>query len=495
MERLRPNRLSPLLAVRHQFGSQWTRRSFTSIRNTSPSLRWSAAPHSRLRPAQPALQGRAYAESKPDVLKRTPLYDLHVEHAGKMVPFAGFSMPVQYGDLSIGDSHRWTREKASLFDVGHMVQHRISGPGAASLLERITPASVTSLQSHNSTLSCLLHPVTGGIVDDMVITRLGPETFYLVTNAGCREKDTAYLARHIRDWNEAKPGTHLTTSSTISPGSESISVNWEVLDGWGLVALQGPLSASILSSLLPNTDDENDLSTLYFSQSRLLTLNLPLDTIEPTPPILVSRAGYTGEDGFELSIPPHLTSPVTNALLAQGTPSQIRLAGLGARDSLRLEAGMCLYGHDLDDSTTPVEASLAWLVPKTRRSPETAGFHGAEAIVPQITPAKDGGTGVTRRRVGLLVEDGSPAREGAEIITPNPAAGDEQKEQVIGHVTSGCPSPTLGKNIAMGYVGQGWWKVGTEVAVRVRGKKRSATVVKMPFVPSKFWKGTGTAPA
>ncbi|KAI9750673.1 MAG: hypothetical protein M4579_006369 [Chaenotheca gracillima] len=425
-----------------------------------------------------------------------------------MVPFAGYEMPVQYADLGVGDSHRWTREKASLFDVGHMVQHRLNGPGAASLLEQVTPAAVNLLETHNSTLSCLLHPVTGGIVDDCIITRLGPEAFYLVTNAACRDKDTAYLKEHIDAWNAGEVGTHLTTGTSIS-SPESTKVDWEILNGWGLVALQGPASANILSSLLPDTDGSNDLSTLYFGQSRFLTLNhSPSSASTPfSNPVLVSRAGYTGEDGFELSISPEDTVALTQALLEAGGKDQLRLAGLGARDSLRLEAGMCLYGHDLDDSTTPVEASLAWLVPRSRRSLPEAGsaagpgsgegagtFHGAETIIPQLMKISDGGTGVSRRRVGLLIEDGAPAREGAIIIAP----GAPETEQA-GRITSGVPSPSLGKNIAMGYVSKKpGWKVGTQVEVLVRGKRRKAEIVKMPFVQSRFWKGQsvsgGTAP-
>ncbi|MCJ1438814.1 Aminomethyltransferase, mitochondrial [Xylographa pallens] len=382
-----------------------------------------------------------------------------------MVPFAGYSMPVQYSDLSVGDSHKWTREKASLFDVGHMVQHHLSGPSSPALLELMTPTAISALAPNHSTLSCLLHPGTGGIVDDTVITRLpspaSSPSFYIVTNAACRAKDLAYLSSQIASLD---PSAHLTHT---------------VLASQDLIALQGPLSASILSSIL--SPDAPSLQTLYFGQCASFPLQLANGAL--SPPCLVSRGGYTGEDGFEISIPPEHTTSITENLMRKN-PETLRLAGLGARDSLRLEAGMCLYGHDLDDSTTPVEAGLAWIVPKARRT--SGGFHGAEAILPQLKTKKDGGTGVARRRVGLVI-DGAPAREGAEIVSDG--------GEPLGTVTSGCPSPSLGTNIAMGYVRSGWHKAGTEVGVLVRGKRRAARVVRMPFVETRYVReGGGTAP-
>lgn len=227
------------------------------------------------------------------------------------------------------------------------------------------------------------------------------------------------------------------------------------------------------------------LKALYFGQCISVPITSP-DLVGPDPTqtdILISRGGYTGEDGFEISIPPALTLSFTQHLLHAGGKDRLRLAGLGARDSLRLEAGMCLYGHDLNDDTTPVEAGLSWVVHQDRRA--AGGFHGAETILQQLRPAKEGG-GVKRRRVGLIVE-GAPAREGADIVG--------EGEEVIGNVTSGCPSPTLGKNIAMGYIRSGMHKAGTEVGVIVRGKRRGAVVTKMPFVKTNYWKqAAGTAP-
>jgi len=340
-----------------------------------------------------------------------------------------------------------------------MVQHRFSGPGSNAFLERITPASITGLEIHRSGLSTLLWPVTGGIVDDTIITRLGPETFYVVTNAACREKDLKYFEEQLEEFKNT--------------GEEK--VQWEILEEWGLVSLQGPLSEDILSRILAEPG-EAKLKEMFFGHSKFIKVKLLSG--EASSPLLVSRGGYTGEDGFEISIPPDEAVPVTEVLLESATKKNLQLAGLGARDSLRLEAGMCLYGHDLDDSTTPVEAALSWVIGKDRRT--NGGFHGDEVILRQLTPKSKGGSGVERRRIGLIVE-GAPAREGTEIVN--------EKGEKIGSITSGCPSPTLGKNIAMGYIKDGFHKSGMNVEVVVRGKKRKAQVTKMPFVPSKYWKG------
>lgn len=378
-----------------------------------------------------------------------------------MVPFGGFHMPVQYASLSVSASHAFTRTHASLFDVSHMVQRIFSGPGAAAFLQRVTPSNLEDLPVNSSTLSALLHPDTGGIVDDTIVTKLGPEQFYVVTNAACREKDDAYLARQL----DAFDGP---------------AVRHEKQDQKGLLALQGPLSAEILSSALADPAGL-DLTKLLFGTCA--PTRLKTSATGASAPVLISRGGYTGEDGFEISVPTAAdTVAVAEVLLAVGG-SEVQLAGLGARDSLRLEAGMCLYGHDLDDSTTPVEGGLSWIIPKERRGKD-AGFHGAGVIAGQLVPRSKGGKGVERRRVGFVVE-GAPAREGAEIVS---AEGEK-----LGKITSGCPSPTLGKNIAMGYVKDGFHKSGTELAVVVRGRNRKAVVTKMPFVPTKYWKGTAPA--
>lgn len=368
-------------------------------------------------------------------------------------------MPVSYSTLSVSASHHFTRTHASLFDVSHMVQHRFSGPGINAFLERVTPAGVSGMAIHKSGLSTLLWPVTGGIVDDTILTRLGPELWYVVTNAGCREKDLKYLTEELAAFK--------------AEGGEA--VEWEVLDGWGLIALQGPLSEQVLGRVIEDAA-ATDLKALHFGDSKFVQIALSGGGV--SKPMLVSRAGYTGEDGFEISIHPDEVVAVTETLLKTATPEQLQFAGLGARDSLRLEAGMCLYGHDLNDTTTPVEAGLSWVIGKDRRT--GGGFHGSDVILSQLKPKSKGGAGVERRRIGLIVE-GAPAREGAEIVS---AEGEK-----LGTVTSGCPSPTLGKNVAMGYIKDGFHKSGTEVAVVVRGKQRKAVVSKMPFVPSKYWKG------
>lgn len=401
---------------------------------------------------------RGYSSEPP--LRKTALYNLHLAHGAKMVPFGGFQMPVQYSGLSVSESHKFTRTNASLFDVSHMVQRIFSGPDAAAFLQMVTPSNLETLPVNRSTLSALLHPQTGGIVDDTVITKLAADRFYVVTNAACRDKDDAYLAAQLASFRG--------------------SVQHEKQDDKGLIALQGPLSAGILESVLVDAGSAA-LTKLYFGSCT--TAKIKLLGMDVSSPVLVSRGGYTGEDGFEISVPSaQETVAVAEALLAVG-PEKLQFAGLGARDSLRLEAGMCLYGHDLDDTTTPVEAGLGWIIPKERRG-AGAGYHGAELISKQLVLKSKGGLGVDRRRVGFVV-DGAPAREGAEIVSKE---GDK-----IGQVTSGCPSPTLGKNIAMGYIKDGFHKSGTEVDVVVRGRKRKATVTKMPFVETKYWKGTAPA--
>lgn len=402
-------------------------------------------------------QFRTYVTSnaqQPAELKKTPLHDFHVAAGAKMVPFAGYSMPVTYADQSLSESHHQVRKKAGLFDVSHMVQHRFKGPAALQFLENLTPSDLTLLKPHESTLSTFLHPGTGGIVDDLIITMLNPEDFYVVTNAGCAEKDLAYINENLAVFERKSEIEHV------------------VLENQGLVALQGPDAKYILREFLISAMGDvskiPDLQHFYFGQSMFV------DT--PFGKLHIARGGYTGEDGFEISIPPATTVEVTKALLEIGKHGdKLKLAGLGARDTLRLEAGMCLYGHDLDDSTTPIEAGLKWLVGK-RRVME-GDFLGAESVARQYNDWSL----VERRRVGLTVEKGAPAREGAEIV--NPATS-----EILGKVTSGCPSPTLGQNIAMGYIKSGFHKAGTEVAVKVRGKTRKAVVTKMPFMKPNYHK-------
>ncbi|KAH7903994.1 hypothetical protein BJ138DRAFT_1131155 [Hygrophoropsis aurantiaca] len=385
---------------------------------------------------------RSFATTNEE-LRKTGLYDFHVQNGAKMVPFAGYSMPLSYGSVGQVASHNHVRTSAGLFDVGHMVQSNFRGATATAFLEWLTPSSLTTLSPYTSTLSVLLNE-KGGIIDDTVITKHSDGAYYVVTNAGRRERDLSWFGAKLAEWN---------SSERASAGK----VEHEVLEGWGLVALQGPEAASYLQSLT-----SYDLRGLTFGRSAFVPLEGGFN-------LHVARGGYTGEDGFEISIPPSQTLEVTQIL----SKAPVQLTGLGARDSLRLEAGMCLYGHDLDEDTSPIEAGLTWVIGKERR--ETGDFIGAEEVLRQLKE------GPTRRRVGLIVE-GPPAREGAQIYAPS-------QNEVIGAVTSGIPSPTLGKNIAMAYVQSGWHKKGTEVEVDVRNKLRKAVLTPMPFVKPKYWRG------
>ncbi|KAL2756196.1 hypothetical protein ACRALDRAFT_1063794 [Sodiomyces alcalophilus JCM 7366] len=397
---------------------------------------------------------------------KTPLYDLHLAHGGKMVLFGGYHMPVEYAGFSLAESHRFTREHASLFDVSHMVQHRFTGPEAAAFLERITPSTVKDMAINSSKLSAFLWPGTGGIADDTMITRTGEQEYRLVSNAATREKVLAYLVEQTKELQNP----------------ESDAFWWEVLQGLGLLAVQGPESQGIVQEVI-DPSEGLDLSKVYFGQTVFARVRARKDGTGEWATLpgraMISRGGYTGEDGFEISFesPGGEAVELATTMLETAGPEKLRLAGLGARDSLRLEAGMCLYGNEISDETTPVDAGLGWLVAKERRSAD-AGFHGAEVIAAQLVPKSKGGAGVERRRIGLVVK--VPAREGAELFT--------KEGEKVGVVTSGSPSPTLGKNIAMGYVRDGVHKAGTELDVVVRGKKRAATVTKMPFVPTKYYK-------
>lgn len=338
---------------------------------------------------------------------------------------------------------------------------------------KITPSSVDKLEDNRSTLSCLLEEGTGGIIDDCVITRLGPESFYFVTNAGRRKEDLEFLEKEI----EAFRQTH-------DPKTRESVINWQVLDNRALIALQGPSAAAVLQSLVTvgEASVEADLSTLHFGQCRQLHLTFPDGTHTPSR-LLVSRTGYTGEDGFEISIPieqdPTLPTRITKLMLES---PDVRLAGLAARDSLRLEAGMCLYGHDLSTAQTPPSGSMAWIVSQDRRdrSSPSSNFNGSSVILAQIA----GDSPLQERRVRFNVEAGPPAREGASIVSL------EDTSSPIGVVTSGLPSPSLdGANLAMGYVKTGYQKGGTELGVLVRKKLRKAKVTWKPWVATKFYKG------
>ncbi|XP_037540906.1 aminomethyltransferase, mitochondrial [Nematolebias whitei] len=382
-------------------------------------------------------QQQRQASSTEAAVRKTPLFEFHKKHGGKMVEFAGWSMPVQYKDSHIA-SHMHTREHCSIFDVSHMLQTKVHGKDRVKFLESLVVADVEELKDNQGTLTLFINE-KGGIIDDLIVTKTDQGYLYVVSNAGCADKDSALLKARLAEFKAA-----------------GLDVELEFLDE-ALVALQGPTMSRVLQEGL-----KDDLSKLTFMTSTLTS-------VFGIPGCRLTRCGYTGEDGVEISVPQSRIVELTEKLLSN---SEVKLAGLAARDSLRLEAGLCLYGNDIDESTTPVEASLVWTIGKRRR--QTKDFPGADIIVPQIK-AK-----ATRKRVGL-VSDGPPVRQHTPILSPD--------GQVIGNVTSGCPSPCLKKNIAMGYVDAAFAKNGTVIQVEIRKKNQPATVSKMPFVPTNYFSG------
>lgn len=361
-----------------------------------------------------------------DGLKRTALYDLHQELGARMVPFAGYAMPVQYPS-GILKEHAHTRHKAGLFDVSHMGQAFLSSTGggdAAALLERLVPGDLQSLSQGAMRYTMLLNEA-GGILDDLMVTRFDNDRLYLVVNAAMKDADFAHIQAALG--GQAK---------------------LDLLDR-GLLALQGPLAGDVLGRLAPETVD------IPFMHLR------PVEIAGAA--CFVSRSGYTGEDGFEISVPLEHVADLARRLLAE---PEVAPVGLGARDSLRLEAGLCLYGHDITPETTPVEAGLSWAIGKRRRA--EADFPGARNILAMIA------NGPPRRRVGIRPEGRIPAREGAEILD-----GDGR---VIGQVTSGGFGPTVNGPVAMGYVPVSHAAVGTALGLRVRDKVIPAAVVPLPFI-------------
>lgn len=369
-------------------------------------------------------------------LLKTPLYDFHVEHGGKMVPFAGWSMPIQYKD-SIMASAKHCREHASLFDVSHMCGLTLKGKDTIPFLEKLVVGDIVGIAPGSGSLSVFTNE-KGGIIDDTVITKVTDEEIYLVVNAGCREKDIEHIGSHLKAF-KASGG----------------KVDMILHDDRSLLALQGPAAVEALQPLV-----DEDLSKVYFSDFRKLDIK--------GHPSYLTRTGYTGEDGFELSIPNDKAVEIAEALMKN---PRVQMCGLGARDSLRLEAGLCLYGNDLTEDITPVEAGLTWTIGKRRR--EACDFLGGEVIKKQLE------SGVSVRRVGL-VSTGAPARQHSEIR--------DLQGKKVGEVSSGGFSPCLGKNIAMGYVDKSKAKAGTELKVIVRGKENAATVTKMPFVKTTYYK-------
>jgi len=368
-----------------------------------------------------------------ETLQHTALFNLHVEHGAKMVPFAGYDMPVQY-PLGVLKEHQHTRDKAGLFDVSHMGQIKLTGKDAAQALETIVPVDIIGLEPGQQRYAFFTND-SGGILDDLMVCAI-EDGLLVVVNAACKEQDIALIT-------QAMPN----------------SVTVEVLDR-ALLALQGPAAAKVLSTIAPQAAD------MVFMQGRYLDLL--------GEPCFVTRSGYSGEDGYEISVSNELAVRLTQTLLEN---DDVELIGLGARDSLRLEAGLCLYGHDLNAQTTPVEAALLWAISKNRRADgeRAGGFPGADIIFKQMAE------GVGRKRVGLLPQGRAPIREGVELYN-----ADDEK---IGVVTSGGFGGSLGKAVAMGYVDSVYAALDTQVFALLRGKKVPVTVSKMPFVPQRYYRG------
>jgi aminomethyltransferase len=364
-----------------------------------------------------------------ETLLKTPLHALHVARGGKMVAFAGYDMPVQYA-TGILKEHLHTREAAGLFDVSHMGQAFLSGADPARALEKLTPADLVGLKEGMQRYGLLLNE-RGTIKDDFMTTRLvGEGALYLVVNAATKDGDFAYMA-------EALLG-----KATLEPRPDR-----------ALLALQGPKAAAALERHSPG------ISNLTFMKVVRATI--------AGAPAIVSRSGYTGEDGFENSIEAKDAERVATALL--GEPEVLPI-GLGARDSLRLEAGLCLYGHDIDETTDPAEANLVWSIGKRRRTDKD--FLAAEEIMDRIA------SGTARKRVGIRPDGRAPARDGTEIA--------DKAGRKIGVITSGGFGPTLNAPMAMGYVETEFAGDGTEIDLIVRGKPLPARVAPMPFVPHRY---------
>ncbi|MGC9561935.1 glycine cleavage system aminomethyltransferase GcvT [Brachymonas sp. M4Q-1] len=366
----------------------------------------------------------------------TPLHALHLELGARMVPFAGYSMPVQYPAGLLAE-HQHTRQAASLFDVSHMGQLRLVGSDAAAAFETLMPVDVVGLAPGRQRYGLLLNDA-GGIIDDLMFVNTGEDLFVIV-NGACKAGDIA----HIQD--------RIGARCTVVP-----------LPTQALLALQGPQAVAALSRLVPGVE-----SLVFMTGGRFRWGVVDL---------FVTRSGYTGEDGFEISVPGEQAEAFARALLAE---PEVRPAGLGARNSLRLEAGLCLYGNDIDTTTTPVEAALTWAIQKVRRTggARAGGFPGAGIVLDQL----DGRIPPERVRVGLVARERVPVREPAPLQAADGTP--------IGHVTSGLLSPSLNQPVAMGYVQAGSAAIGTEVLAIVRGKPVPMVVASMPFVPTRYYRG------
>ena len=369
-------------------------------------------------------------------LLHTPLHALHLELGARMVPFAGYSMPVQY-PMGLMQEHLHTRAAAALFDVSHMGQLRLVGEDAASAFETLMPVDVVDLGVHKQRYGLLLND-EGGIIDDLMFVNRGSDIFVIV-NGACKHGDLAHIKASI--------GSLCHVDAQFDRA---------------LLALQGPQAVTALQRLLPGVEKLVFMTGAAFEWAG--------------GDLYVTRSGYTGEDGFEISLPANIATDFARALLAQ---PEVKPVGLGARNSLRLEAGLCLYGQDIDTTTTPVQAALNWAMQKVRRTggARAGGFPGAERVLAQL----DGSEPLLKKRVGLIALERIPVREHVELQSVDGA--------VIGEVTSGLLGPSIDKPVAMGYVGPEHAAIGTRINAIVRGKAVPMEVSAMPFVPNRYYRG------
>jgi aminomethyltransferase len=386
----------------------------------------------------------AAAPPSPSTLLTTPLHALHLELGARMVPFAGYSMPVQY-PAGLMAEHLHTRQAAGLFDVSHMGQLRLTGPDAAAALERLMPVDVIDLGVDKQRYGLLLNDA-GGIIDDLMIVNRNVAhggDIFIVVNGACKHGDLAHI--------QARIGSHCT----IEPQFDR-----------ALLALQGPQAVTALARLIPG------VAQLVFMTGMPAAWAHAGQEAE----LYITRSGYTGEDGFEISLPAHAAEAFARALLAQ---PEVQPIGLGARNSLRLEAGLCLYGQDIDTTTTPIEAGLNWAIQKVRCSGgvRAGGFLGADTVLGQL----DGRTPLTRKRVGLIALERVPVRE--HVALHNEAG------QPIGEATSGLLGPSINQAVAMAYVQAEYAATGTRLNAMVRGKPVPMQVSAMPFVPTRYFRG------
>ena len=374
-------------------------------------------------------------------LLTTPLHALHLELGARMVPFAGYSMPVQY-PTGLMAEHAHTRQAAGLFDVSHMGQLRLLGADAAAAFETLMPVDVIDLPVGKQRYGLLLND-EGGVIDDLMFFNKGDGEIFVIVNGACKVADIAHIQQHIGQRCQVEP-----------------------MPNHALLALQGPQAVSALSRLAPG------VAQLVFMTGGEFNI--------AGCDCFVTRSGYTGEDGFEISLPAAQAETLARALLAQ---PEVKPIGLGARNSLRLEAGLCLYGNDIDTTTTPPEAALNWAIQKVRRTggARAGGFPGAAKVLAQL----DEPASVVRKRVGLIALERIPVREHTELRN---AEG-----RKIGEVTSGLLGPTVDKPVAMAFVEPAFATVGTQVQAMVRGKAVPMHVVPMPFNPTRYHRGQTSA--